>query len=208
MPLRRYDDTTHRYYDDFGRVPSVTQVLSLSGIGGYDIYRMMQATAPGKLAQAADRGRKVHEATEQLDNGLLDREALDPVLEPYVRAYEDWLEMTGFEPLHIERMVYHERFRYAGRLDRIGRIGQGKWVVDFKSGMLLDGHAHQTAAYVATLPDALTYDRMLVQLKSDGTFHIATPEKGSYFTHFAEFLSALDQVRDQIEERDHVSTPA
>jgi hypothetical protein len=208
MPLRRYDHQTHRYYDDFGRVASVTQILSASGLGGYDIYRMMQATAPDKLATAGDRGRKVHEATEQLDNGLLDREQLDPALEPYVRAYEAWLEMTGFEPLHIERIVYHERFRYAGRLDRVGWIGRGKWVVDIKTGLLLDGHANQTAAYLATLPHPLTYDRMLVQLRDDGTFHIATPEKSSYYTHLAEFLTALDQVRGQIEEKDHVHASA
>lgn len=199
MPLCYYDDRKHAYYDHCGRVASVTQVLSASGIGGYDVYRMMMVTAPEKLKAAGDRGRKVHTATELYDNGLLDWEQLDPALQPYLVAYEKWLTTTRFEPLGIERMVYHDSLRYAGRLDRLGRIGGRKWIVDFKSGMLLEGHAYQTAAYLATLPDPQTYDRMLVQLCSDGTFHIETPEKRTFLTHLQIFVHALEEVRADIE---------
>jgi hypothetical protein len=203
MPIRRYDDAAHAYYDDFGRVASVTQVLSASGIGGYDIYRMMQATAPEKLRAAGIRGRMVHLASEHLDNGLLDWDDLDEALEPYLRAYQCWLDDIGFEPIAIERMVYHEHFRYAGRLDRIGMIGRHKWLVDLKSGILLPGHAYQTAAYLGTLPEPLTYERMLLQLCSDGTYHIATPDRAKYQTDFQTFLTALNQTRKQIEQENH-----
>jgi hypothetical protein len=201
MPITRYDDSSHAYYDRFGRVASVTQVLSASGIGGYDKFRMMQVTAPEKLAAAGERGRKVHEATQYYDDGLLDFDTLDPALVPYLTAYRRWLAETGFEPLGIEHMIYSERFRYAGRLDRIGVIGGRKWVVDLKSGMLIDGYAVQLAAYVAALPQPLTYDRMIVQLCDDGRFVIQTPEKSTYYTHLNAFLTALDCHRDVIEER-------
>jgi hypothetical protein len=199
MPLLRYDDQKHAYFDTYGRVASVTQVLSASGVGGYDIYRMMQATAPEKLRAAADRGSKVHTATELYDNGLLDWDALDETIVPYVQAYISWLDWTRFEPLSVERMVYHERFRYAGRLDRIGRIGEDKWVVDIKSGLLLEGHSYQTAAYCAALPEPLSHKRMLVQLCNDGKFVIHTPPAELYYTHLQIFLAALDETRDEIE---------
>lgn len=201
MPLRGYDDAKHHYYDDFGRVASVTQVLSASGIGGYDIYRIMQATAPEKLKAAGDRGRKVHTATELYDNGLLEWDTLDEAIMPYVQAYVSWLDWTRFDPLSVERMIYHERFRYAGRLDRVGRIGQDRWVVDLKSGLLLEGHSYQTAAYCATLPEPHSYKRMLVQLCNDGKFVIHTPSAELYYTHLQIFLSALDETRDEIEGR-------
>jgi hypothetical protein len=199
MPVLRYDDREHAYYDRYGRVASVTQVLSEAGIGGYDRYRKMQVTAPEKLAAAAHRGRMVHLATEQYDNGLLDWETLDPAIAPYVQAYISWLDWVKFEPLHIEQVVYHETFRYAGRLDRVGYIAGEKWVVDLKSGLLLDGHAHQVTAYQATLPEPRTYQTMLLQLNSDGTFHIATPEPEGYYSRLQVFLAALDETRELIE---------
>lgn len=201
MPITRYDDAHHAYYDALGRVASVTQVLSASGIGGYDIYRMMQKTAPEKLAAAGDRGRKVHLATQHFDDGLLDWDALDPQIEPYVSAWAKFLDDTQAEPIGVERMVYHERFRYAGRLDRVLQIRRRRWVVDLKSGILLEGHRYQTAAYAATLKDPQSYGRMLVQLCNDGKYHIETPEDRLFWSDLQAFLAALEETRDEIEGR-------
>ena len=42
---------------------------------------------------------------------------------------------------------------------------------------------------------------MLVQLCNDGKFVVHTPAKASYYTHLQIFLAALEETRDEIEER-------
>jgi hypothetical protein len=199
----KYDDHRHRYWDEQGRIPSVTQVLSAGDIGGYEVYRFMQAKAPEKLAAYGQRGRAVHHMTQLFDDGLLDRATLDPLLEPWLIAYEKFHELFNPEMLSIERIVFHRRHRYAGRLDRIMLINGKRWLVDIKSGLVLEAAQYQTAAYLACLPQPWLYDRMLLQLRPDATIHIETPEKSAYFTQFSVFLHALEEVRGEIEAEDH-----
>jgi hypothetical protein len=106
---------------------------------------------PDVLQAAARRGTAVHFALELLDRGELDRASIDPALEGYVVAYERFLVESRFIPAHIEHRVFHGIHRYAGTLDRTGLLDETLTVLDFKTGLVLPGHALQLAAYANCL---------------------------------------------------------
>lgn len=63
-------------------------------------------------------------------------------------AWEDWAKEVEFEPLVLERTVYHPKWGYAGTLDWIGRV-KGKVVLgDYKTSRAVYPEAYlQNIAY-------------------------------------------------------------
>src|SRR2546430_413548 len=86
----------HQYECDGRSIPSVTQVLSLSGIS--DVSRI----PPHILERAAAIGTAVHVACELLDQDDLDLDSVDPLLAGYVLAYQKFRAESGFAPELIE----------------------------------------------------------------------------------------------------------
>jgi hypothetical protein len=110
MPRLPFDEREHAYYDHYARVAGLTRALIEAGVGRHDKYKLMQVTAPEKLAV--------------------------PVLLPYMQMYISGFDWTKFEPLSIEQIVYYQ-LSYAGRVDRAGYSGSEKRVEDLKSRLLL-----------------------------------------------------------------------
>ena len=118
--FERLEHDTSDYLVDGERVVSVTEALRIAGLVDYS------GVSQEALLKGAERGTMVHAITAHLDGGcganFTPGEALDT--EPFVTAYMQFKQDTGFEPELIEHLVVSQKWRYAGRLDRTGLMGR------------------------------------------------------------------------------------
>lgn len=182
MSLRiDFDEEKHEYSVGGVKVPSVSEILApLSA----ERYRDLN---PSMLAQAAERGRAVHEATEAIDYGL-DPE-IDPEIGGYVKAYFDFIRDYRPEWEKIESVVGYYRHKdelplFCGTVDRFGRIDGKPSVVDIKTyaSVTTDSQLSascQTKLYADAIESELAekseygiIGRYLLHLKKDGTYRL------------------------------------
>ena len=95
---------------------------------------------------AGERGSKVHQATQLLENGVeirLDTLLFNPntseqeeiSVEEWeaILSYADWFNVTKPQTLATELTVFNEKEQYAGTIDRILRIDGQIWIIDIKT---------------------------------------------------------------------------
>lgn len=86
---------------------------------------------------AADRGSRVHDAAERAvlraSAGLLDEEAPDPDVAPYLDQWRRWCRDYGVEFWAAEAPVFSRRFGYAGTADAIVERDGRRYLVDYKT---------------------------------------------------------------------------
>ena len=127
-PHIELDEERHIYYVDGIEYPSVSEILEPITAPH---YRSISAET---LRLAAERGRAVHEACEEIDYGL--EPEVPPEYEPYVRAYLDFKRDYNPEYLGIEMALAYKDdsgIRFAGTIDRYGSVGKERWIVDLKT---------------------------------------------------------------------------
>ncbi len=193
-----FDRDEHRYWlEPSGEsLPSVTTVLKESGLIDYSMIPQ------DVLQNAARRGTAVHRTLELLDLDLMDRAAVAAEIEPYVAAYEKFVADSGFGVAAIECRRWHKTYRYAGTFDRDGVFGDGSLaVLDFKTGLVLDAHALQLAAYTAFRPEPRKYRRIALQLSGDATYRAHEYLARDFQSDLNVFLSALACVKWARKER-------
>jgi len=144
------DKVNHIYRWNGVKVPSVTQVLTP--------LQNFHAVDPQTLHQAAQFGKAVHMMLALWDDGTLDLDSVDPALLPYLDGWRKFLRETKFIVTFIEHEVYHSKLRYAGTIDRIGRLVSKSKVadiiLDIKTGdILYPWIAVQLAGYQAAYVD-------------------------------------------------------
>lgn len=172
---KSYGKPTHWYVDATGaRIPGVTTILSdgmpkpaliawagnttaeyavnnwddLSSKKVAERLKELKGARYAEKDRAAKRGTEVHALAERLTRGdMVDvPEELAGHVESYVRFLEDW----DPAPILTETTVYHRRFSYAGTLDLVAELCDGRtWLLDVKttrSGVYGET-AYQLAAY-------------------------------------------------------------
>lgn len=152
-----------RYYDIDGlHLPSVTTVLS--AIGDKNWYkewvdRVGEEEAAKVSKQATEHGTKMHEAFEAvLKNTELPQ--LNPLQKIILgRGMPILRRISGV--LCQETVLYSKKWRYAGRVDCVGRFDGKLSIIDFKTSRLvkqrsdIDGYITQTSMYAAALEQML-----------------------------------------------------
>lgn len=162
-PSLSFDPVEHRYFVGTRELISVTTALKEAGLVNSDYY----------TADSAARGTAIHQAIHDMDEGRLSNiDDCDADLRPYVRAYRlfcAWAQPTW---CYIEHPVHDAVLGYAGRLDRAGTFGVNGMtcVLDVKTGGVQSWAALQLAAYRRCLPAPHTWNRLVLQLKADGTY--------------------------------------
>lgn len=140
----------------------------------------------------SNRGTAVHLACQYLDEGDLDVSSLDPQLEGYVLAYDQWRQDSGFKGAEwIECPQQDPRGLYRGTPDRI-LTTRPRCVWDIKTGAYQRWVSLQLAAYVNCLEDPYSYDRRALYLSPNGTYAVKEFPKTEYAADLAVFLSALN----------------
>ena len=162
-------DDNHIYRADGVIVPGVTECLSLFA----DYARVPRAVLENKRII----GRAVHHAIALYEADSLDPDSIDDSWAPY---FEGWIKLKADMPGTVvasEQIVYHRKYRYAGRLDINYVLNRdlALWQWDVKClDQMSEATALQTAGYSAAWndmhPDEKVTKRAGVQLKPDGTY--------------------------------------
>jgi hypothetical protein len=131
----RFDEATHEYSDQHGRILNITSLLLLSGWTDDRWY-----TDEGR-----DRGHEVHKLTADYDLGALKLDDVEGTLRGYVLAHASMMHRLAADLWHIEVAAVHPHLRFAGRCDRVGRFLGFAGVLDVKTGQKHKSHKIQTA---------------------------------------------------------------
>lgn len=167
----QFDEPTHTYTRAGRVLPSVTTVLE-------DQLRELEGVPERYYKAAGEFGHHVHQACNLHNRGLLDWSSLDPKLEPYLHAFENFRLASGVQILASEQRVHHPTLGYAGTLDILGLLpGRSRpSIFDIKSPEILPRSVGaQTAAYrEAKVASGQPCDptRFAIHLKSDGTYEL------------------------------------
>lgn len=163
---------------------------------------------------AAKLGSAVHRAAE----GRLDPATVPADVAPRLRAYHDWLQVSGGVVVASEFQVWNLTEGYAGTGDLMVQFpGGGVWLVDIKTGRSVYGeHALQVTAYAMAEfvgrdnvvdDDATAWlDAVeglgILHLADDGwTFHVVRFDEPTWtaFTGLLEFAKWA-RLHDRIED--------
>lgn len=166
-----FDEEQHVYRYRGAVVPSVTEIM-----GPLFNFGMV----PGATWEyASDRGTKVHEACSLFVLDLLDEEALDPALVPYVDAFRTFLKVSRFACQYSEFRLHHATLGYAGTADLFGSFDRRRLAcVDIKTVATLSPVTGiQLAAYSAAWDVGMpagtrVKERYALQLRGDGTYRL------------------------------------
>jgi len=193
----------HTYWLDGRHLPGCTTVIEDAGI--YDLHGHtcdscghQTGGIPKKvLAKAAERGTKVHLATQYFDQGILDVDTVHPDLIPYVEAWGSFRLNERFipDPNWLEVPTWHTKFLYGVTPDRYGFLGGQKAIVEIKCTYAVAKYwSIQTAAQAHALAsqgvdvDPQTVVRLALKLNKDGTYTMDRHDKPG---DFAEFMACL-----------------
>lgn len=162
-------EKNHRYTVDGEDVPSVSEITRFIS---RELYSDVVQFA---LDNAADRGTRVHKATEALDKfGSVE---ISDEIAPYVKAYVKFLKEHQPTWEKVEWAV-HKDTEYAGTLDRYGSLDGIKSIVDIKSTKNITKHhrtlytAGQNLYRKAIEPDFQVDKLYILQLKDDETYKL------------------------------------
>lgn len=165
-----YTEADHAYTLNGTPVLSITQIMRDVGIGP-DFSMMNQEM----IKAAALRGTHVHAICQYFDED--DLGDVDQIYQGYLDAWIRFRKESGFVPEIREQMAYHPLYRFSGRPDAAGLLGDKKAVIEIKSGegpTLHDSIGIQLAAQVLLIEDVAKYapikTRLAVKLHADGTY--------------------------------------
>lgn len=171
MATATFQPEGHLYAEDGVTIPSVTQVLTLSGIDDVSHVPIYH------LERAAAIGTAVHEACQFLDEDDLDLDSVHPLVVGYVLAYQRFKQESGFQPTAIEQRGIAEscglKFGYC--IDRRGQLDGQEVLLDLKTASKKQASwAIQTAGYAEAIDS--TGPRIAVHLAKDGGYKLVRHE--------------------------------
>ena len=125
MNILQFFDKGHVYMLDGQRLPCVSDLCRF-------LHREIYKDAPlWQMEAAADRGTKVHAATEALDK--TGQAEIEYEYLPYLQAYAAFRREHDVQWELIEHPDYHPAHRYAGTIDRYGMVDGFKTLLDIKT---------------------------------------------------------------------------
>jgi hypothetical protein len=147
------------YEIDGVKYPRVSAILGVIARPGLEAWRQKVGFEEANRMSnaAAEHGTALHKALEILDThtrSVWRREQVDDFL-PAIEAYRQWCREHVAAVLMVEQTVYHVRHTYAGTLDRLYLLRNGRRVIaDFKTGTSVDGiYRLQQTAYQEALEE-------------------------------------------------------
>ncbi len=132
-----FDPKTHIYKVTGEVWPSVTQILKDMGF----------INATWFTEHSRERGSLAHLIIKWHCEDVLDIETVDPVLWPYLDAWDSFVTDTGFVSDAVEVPLYNANYRFAGTPDQIGKLYAAPSVIDYKTGAMTPATGLQLAGY-------------------------------------------------------------
>lgn len=169
---------------------SVTRILKLAGLSPWQdvalemlrrgtehgltdrqLRYILQGVNPDVLDRKAELGQMVHQACQDIENGMTEAWWSDFDFAPYVASYQRFKQETGYKATATEQKVYNDTYRYRGTLDSVGTMGAVDAILDIKTVVQMAADLpYQLAGYDLCLPPNPRRYRFGVQLKPDGTY--------------------------------------
>ena len=162
-------DDAHHYNVDGEAVPSVSEIIRFLA---KELYK---DTPQYYMDTAAKRGTEVHKATQSLDE--LGKVECDSEISPFVKAYVAFRKEIAPEWEKVEWMVCNGT-RYAGTVDRYGKINGLNVILDIKTTANITGlhklvYGAQLNLYrLAVLKEKPVDALWILQLKKDETYKL------------------------------------
>ena len=176
--MLEFNSSDHTYFLDGEQVPSVTDLLTPVTILGYNLKRSSLDAFLDNRDAAAERGTKVHQLTQRLDQGKKIRRVY-PDIDPYITAYEKFLSEHKPQWKLMEHMLCGtvRGITYAGTLDRYGEVDGyiGPCLMDIKTSATTHYETWllQLQAYNALLPPKQRAKNLLIcWLHKKGTYQV------------------------------------
>lgn len=127
--ILEFRSDVHEYTVNGEVLPSVSEIIRFISREVYgDVVQSV-------LDNAADRGTRVHRATQMLD--VVHDVECDEDIVPYVQAYVQFLRDHKPKWELIEHSFYNPECKYAGTVDRYGELDGKKTIVDIKTSSSL-----------------------------------------------------------------------
>jgi hypothetical protein len=190
--MLEFNEERHEYKYDGQIIPSVTQIIKDAGLSG------IEGIPENRLLVAGLLGTAVHDACWYDDDGQLDPASIDAEVLPYLVQWRKFKADFSFLASKKEELLYHKKYRYAGRIDRIGEMMLSSTprsaIVDIKTGSKQRSHAIQLTAYKelakenGVLPAKKQTACVAVYLSKE-SYNV---KEYSVTTEFNVFLSALN----------------
>jgi hypothetical protein len=167
MSLEFYDKS-HVYELDGERIPCVSDLCRF-------LHKEIYKDAPlWQMEAAADRGTKVHAATEALDK--TGRAEIEDSYLPYLQAYAQFRQEHEVQWELIEYADYHPELMYAGTIDRYGIVDGYRTLVDLKTTYRvykpLCGASLNLYRLILEARQKAVERLMIIHLKKDGTYKL------------------------------------
>ena len=134
-------------------LPSVTTILNIIAKGeGFNNWLKKQgANADKILTDAGDFGTNIHNLLEAIGKGIIiDTSLFKPKQKRCVEAFLSWKNKNVRRFICTEQPVYNVQEEYAGTLDGVVELNDGRnMVLDYKtSSYIYDTHELQAVAYL------------------------------------------------------------
>jgi hypothetical protein len=167
MSLEFYDKS-HVYELDGERIPCVSDLCRF-------LHKEIYKDAPlWQMEAAADRGTKVHAATEALDK--TGRAEIEDSYLPYLQAYAQFRQEHEVQWELIEYADYHPELMYAGTIDRYGIVDGYRTLADLKTTYRvykpLCGASLNLYRLILEARQKTVERLMVIHLKKDGTYKL------------------------------------
>lgn len=168
MNILQFFDKGHIYMLDGERLPCVSDLCRF-------LHREIYKDAPvWQMEAAADRGTKVHAATEVLDKR--GRAEIEDEYLPYLQAYAKFRQEHEVQWELIEHSDYHPQLMYAGTIDRYGMVDGYSTLVDLKTTRSvykpLCGASLNLYRMILEARQKSVERLMIIHLKKDGTYKL------------------------------------
>lgn len=126
------DHENHLYYYKGELKPCVSDILKIVD------SIAMEGIPRANIDKAAERGKKVHEITEDYECGLIDILDDEWIQENeqyinYLYAYINFMREHKEIPIAIEESLYSEKYDYAGTLDLVKYMDGTLYILDKKT---------------------------------------------------------------------------
>jgi hypothetical protein len=179
----RFDPLQHRYWIGTRELVSVTRILQDAGLVETTWY----------TETARDRGTAVHRAAEAMDRDHAIG-AGAPDIEPYLCAYQRFLQEARPVWHGIETAAADPCLGYAGTIDRWGTLQGEPVVVDLKTGAIPPWAPLQLVAYARLVPghpQDPRRRRLVVHLLPTGRYSVREYPLVNFGRDERVFLAAL-----------------
>ena len=159
---------------------------------------------------AGDSGGATHDLIEKHLRGESYDMPTDTLVRSGFNAFLQWKMQTDIEILEVERLVYSEKYFYAGKTDFVGRRKGNLVIGDFKTGNSAgyEGEWYQLAGYAVAIEEETGKqidEGLIVHLdKKTGNFkeyHVTLDDdmKGAWKAAVVHFKN-LKRVRNMVKE--------